>query len=703
MTFLGPMGRQLASFCGAMMTAITLLPPTSAAASATKDPAREQHVRRMVSLIDYVAGDYPEAVHNGQIVSTDEYAEMQDFVRGATSEFALIKGKVPIDTANEVQIKLGLLAKLLNDKADVQTIRPVIKEIKTLILAQNVLATSPEVRPQIAEARQLFAAECASCHGDVGGGDGPAAQGMEPPPRNFHAGPVMDQSSPFKFYNALELGIAGTTMGSFAERLTPAQRWSLAFYIPGLRYGIATMRSPEEAWQTVPEALRKKVLASGLTIATLARSSDAELAASLEQDLGIKGVDLNNTLAHLRKSAAFASSVPLSAVTLPDRAMSGELPSEPEKNSAVQSLQLAATKISEAEKLFAAGERKSAEECLFDAYLEGFDPAERALSLRHRDIVARVEQTFIAARASARAGDSETFASLTKSLQADLRSSVAILSTADSGKAVSSWAGFGDFFASLVIILREGFEAFLVIAALLTLSRKTGSVAARKWIHLGWMAAIVAGIATYFLFTLAFQVSGATRETIEAFSTALAALCLFYVSFWLLHQAERSRWDHYIKSSASSVATSGSRIGTLFFVAFIAVYREAAETVLFYQALISSAAAPSLVVIGFVAGSLLLLGIATAIIHYGIRLPMRKFFLMTSTLMIAISIVLIGKAVHELISAGFIEPTPMGRFPVIDALGIYPHWESIGVQLVALVLAGLLAYLSVQRGRKTSA
>ena len=460
-------------------------------------------------------------------------------------------------------------------------------------------------------------------------------------------------------------------------------------------------RDHEQSRHSMADGTRSSAQESAL-FWTHNRSSDAELATSLEQDLGIKGEDLNNTLSHLRNSAPFASSVPLEAVTLTAPTQSGILASEPEKKSATQSLQLAVTKVSEAEQFFAAGDRKNAEECLFDAYLEGFDPAERALSLRNPEVVARVEQTFIAARASARAGDSETFASLTKSLQADLRSSVVLLSAADSDKAASSWAGFGDFFASLIIILREGFEAFLVVAALLTLSRKTGSDAARKWIHLGWMAAIVAGIATYFLFTLAFQVSGATRETIEAFSTALAALCLFYVSFWLLHQAERSRWDQYIKSSASAVTTSGSGIGTLFFVAFIAVYREAAETVLFYQALASSAAVPSLVVIGFVTGSLLLLGIATAIIHYGIRLPMRKFFLMTSTLMIAISIVLIGKAVHELINAGFIEPTRMSRLPAIDALGIYPHWESIGLQIVALIFAGLLAYLSAQRGRKTS-
>lgn len=687
--------------------------PRAFGESAAETPTSDQHARRLVSLIDYVAGDYAEAVRDGRIVSTAEYAEMQDFVSGAASEFVSVSPAFPQDVAADIEKQFKSLDALVAGKADVAAVRAVISGIKTRVLAQGLIATSPTTTPDWAEARRLYAQECASCHGVNGEGDGAAARGLEPPPRNFHDGPVMDQSSPFKFYNALQLGIAGTAMASYAEKLTSDQRWSLAFYVSGLRHGIATMEAPDAAYEGIPEPLRRKLSGAGLSLAKLSSTSDAELRSFLQAHAGVPDENLSTVLSLLRSAAPFTKSLPTESPTKsgsevpqdPAEAFTPSLPvTTPGKLSGtLLALKHALTQVGAAKVRFQTGDLKGAESRLFDAYLEGFDPAEKALSLKDKDLVTRVEQTFIAARAAARSGDAEKFSALATTLEADLKASLVILEAGHSIENLSTWSGTGDFIASLIIILREGFEAFLVIAALLTLVRKTGQHGARKWVHLGWMSAIVAGLATFALFTWAFQVSGATRETIEAVSTGIAALGLFYVSFWLLNQAERNKWNQYIHASASTATSPQSRIGAMFFVAFIAVYREAAETALFYQALVNGAAAPSLVAMGFVAGCLLLLAVAAAIVRFGVRLPMRQFFLMTSSLMIAISIVLLGKAVNELVNAGFIIPTRISRLPAVDALGIYPLWESVGLQLIALVAAALIAYYSGQKGRRAAA
>lgn len=683
----------------------------------------EPNVRRLVSLVDYIAGDYPEAVRDGQVVNPDEYSEMQDFARGAATEFGVIKGSLQPEVADSVQKQFVSLETLIAAKADVEAIRPVIRGIKSRILARGLVATSPRSLPSLSPAQKLYGEHCAVCHGTDGHGDGAGAKGLEPAPRNFHDGAVMEQSSPFKFYNALRLGIAGTSMASFADRLPDDQLWSLAFLMSALRHDTSILTSSSPLAAEWPQGLAERLRASGVSLALLSKSSDEELRLWLTKSLGLKSEEAGPLLATLRARATFDGSLPLDAPLADTRdgadggetldsaagptngsssGSSGGLQDQPSRGSEVEaSLNRAATLVKEARQAFASGDLKKAETTLFDAYLEGFDPAERALAMRDKSLVTRVEQTFIAAREAARQGDKAKFEQLTQAIDSDLSAGLALVSQKVGQSQSSGWSGMGDFFASMIIILREGFEAFLVVAALLTLVRKTGNKAAKKWVHAGWITAIIAGLATFALFNWVFSISGATRETIEAVSTGIAAVGLFYVSFWLLNQAERSKWDKYIKKSALSVTGEEGRVAAMFFVAFIAVYREAAETVLFYQALVNGASAPMQIFTGLVVGCLLLLAISGAIVRFGIRLPMRQFFLATSTLMIVISVVLAGKTVNELVNAGYISPTPITRLPVIDALGIYPLWESLGLQIIILSLAAFLAYVSAQSGKRT--
>lgn len=663
-------------------------------------PASADAARRLVSLVDYIGGDYGEAVGAGKVINTAEYAEMQDFARSSLDEFKKLAPSLPDEPRSEIQTNLTALTGLIDQKADIAAIRALTKAIKNRVIDSLAMVTAPRQTPDKQLAAARYQELCAGCHGNTGAGDGPQSPGMEPPPRNFHDLGVLDASSPFKFFNALVLGIEGTPMVSYASSLTDEERWSLAFYVSSIaRDQNATAAAPSQ-WETLAPSTRQALERGGLSLALLARNSDAELRQWLSSLKDLPPQQTENILALLRTAAPYLATTPKDAQAQASADASAPGPmSEPSPSSDSFSIQIAKVRsyLDQARAAFARQDGVTADAILLDGYLIGFEKLEGPLGLKQPDLVTKVEQAFIAAREAARAGNSAKFEQDLKAIDASLDEAASLLTGSDI--AVGSLAA--DFVASLVIILREGFEAFLVIGALLALLRKSGADRlAFRVLHAGWISALAAGLGSYYLFMSVFALTGATRETIEAVCTGTAALMLFYVSFWLLNQAERGRWDGLVRNFANA-ATTNSKLGLLFGVAFIAVYREAAETVLFYAALASSATSTMAVGAGFIAGTTLLIGVVWGIVHWGVRIPIKRFFLMTSSAMIILSLVLAGKAMNELVEAGYISPTTISPFPTIDLLGIYPHWESLAVQILAAICAGLLAYRQVSLAKQS--
>ncbi len=144
--------------------------------------------------------------------------------------------------------------------------------------------------------------------------------------------------------------------------------------------------------------------------------------------------------------------------------------------------------------------------------------------------------------------------------------------------------------ASFFILFREGLEALLVVAALLTFTRKANAAKATRHIHYGWIMALVAGGLTWYVANTLITFSGASREMTEGFAGVVAALILFYVGFWMHSNSNSQKWMGYIKSKVDNALGSGT-IWVLAFVSFISVYREIFETILFYEALLSQVTA----------------------------------------------------------------------------------------------------------------
>lgn len=250
------------------------------------------------------------------------------------------------------------------------------------------------------------------------------------------------------------------------------------------------------------------------------------------------------------------------------------------------------------------------------------------------------------------------------------------------------------FLASLLIILREGFEAILVVAAITAYLARSGNIGQIKVVYLSAVAAVAASIAVALVFNYTVAVSGANQEILEGAAMLLAAVVLFFVSNWMFSKAEAEVWKNYIEGKVESALKTGSSFA-LGAAAFLAVFREGAETILFYQAMLAEASGQNKMVwIGFGVGCLILVAVF-AIVRYGsLKLPLKQFFIATSVLMYIMAIAFAGGGIKELQEADVVGVTPVGLNVHVDILGIYPTLETLLPQLVlvALALASVFYY-----------
>jgi high-affinity iron transporter len=243
------------------------------------------------------------------------------------------------------------------------------------------------------------------------------------------------------------------------------------------------------------------------------------------------------------------------------------------------------------------------------------------------------------------------------------------------------------FVGALTILAREGLEAVLLVVAIIGVLTRAGRRDALRFVHAGWIGALTAGAATWWVASRVVAMSGASREVIEGVSALVATAILFYVSYWLLSKTESARWQAFLDDRLKGALTRGS-LGALTAVTFVAVYRECFETVLFFQALSAQAGpdgtAPLFAGIG--AGAALLAVLALTVFRFGQRLPMRQFFAASSLLLYGLAIVLAGHGIAALQEAGWIPATPLSLFR-IEWLGIYPTWQGLALQGALLCAA----------------
>ncbi len=247
-------------------------------------------------------------------------------------------------------------------------------------------------------------------------------------------------------------------------------------------------------------------------------------------------------------------------------------------------------------------------------------------------------------------------------------------------------ASYGVFDAS-IILLREGLEALLVVVALLTFLKKSGNEEKQPWIWggvaVGLGFSIVLGVVIQLLFSS--LINPSNREIVEGTVGLVAALMLIYVSYWMHGKSSAVAWSRYVKQRSTAALAKGSLFG-LAFLSFLAIFREGAETVLFFLGMGSGISLSDLL-IGLAIGTAALGVIGFLLVVVGLRIPMAPFFLVASILVFYLCFKFVGMGVHALQVGSIISSTPTDFLPENAFLGLYPTWETTVPQLVLLIAA----------------
>ena len=630
-----------------LLLLLLVVAPGRARADAGDSPEIEVEAQRLVHILGYTASDYGGAVAGGAITNPSEYEEQLSLLADATKIAARLQ-PTPAANATTPNLAAGVakVRGLVESKAPEAQVAAAVVEIRGAVTAAFHLAEAPSAPPDLLRGRSLFIEHCATCHGQSGRADTARAASLTPHPANFHDLRVGEALTPLRVAGTVRFGINGTAMVPFTF-LSDADRWALAFYVTGLRHET----TPGEGSPTY-------------TLAELSIRSDAQLSAELAA-AGIPADRREAILSDLRRRAPYE-----------DRA--GKSP-----------LSIARAKLDRARIAVARGDRASARGEIIDAYLEGIEPAEGPLRAMDASLVNGLEQRFGALRARLESG--ATPAEIDEGIAALLgevtRADYLLAQPAEERSFVSTAISSGG------ILLREGVEAALLIAALLGIATQAGLGERKRWIHAGYISALVLGLVTWFASSRLIALSGAKREMIEGVTALLATLVLFYVSFSLLAKTEVARWMKFLRAQVSP----GRAAASLFGVAFLAAYREAFETVLFYQALLASTASTAAAIVGGLGGAILLAVIVFAYSRAGRFAPPQVFFKVSSYLLYALAVVFIGQGIAALQLTGALPIHPLAM-PSLPALGVHPTIETCAAQLVLVALA---AFAWVRSSRKS--
>ncbi|MDX2456585.1 MAG: FTR1 family protein [Gammaproteobacteria bacterium] len=615
------------------------------------------NVQQLIQLTDYVGVDYAVAVLNGEIINPDEYREMQDFSSAIVEQVA---GLPPSDVRQQLAAQAAELVRLIDKRADASEVKALAAAMRQVFISGYDVTVTPRRTPDLEAARALYSEQCAGCHGMSGQGDGPQAALLEPPPTDFTARERYQDRTLLGLYNTITQGLEGTAMQSYVS-LNETQRWSLAFYAGQL----ATTQEEQ-----LTGAAQFKQLEDDHPMGQLeyvATHTPAEVNA-------VHGEDSVAVMAYLRAH--------------PENFFSA--------SSGTQLLEFSRMKLGESLVAYHAGDKDVAYELAVEAYLEGFELMEGNINAVDPGLGKQVEAAMTGFRNLIRKGAPVATA------EAGVQRIEALLATAVTKLDTTALSGSTAFVSALVILLREGLEALLVVAALAAFLIKTKRRDGLVYIYAGIAGAFVLGIATWLAANMFIDISGAQRELTEGFAALFAAVVLFSVGFWMHSKTSAVQWQAFIETSLQRHLGTGTLWG-LAGLSFIAVYREMFEVVLFYQALWlqSSPQGQQMIFSGLLVAAGLLLVLGWLILRYSTRLPLRQFFAFSGIFMFVLAFIFTGKGIAALQEAGQIPLDPI-NIPSVEFLGIFPNMQSTGVQLLLVMVAVVMLYYSDSGKRKTA-
>jgi high-affinity iron transporter len=565
-------------------------------AQPTPDPA---HL--ILHMLDYVAVDYPEFVQEGVVLDQAEYDEQLEFAQQVRATLDYLPAHA--DKAMLLRAAEHLSARI-QGKAPGLEVAALAQPLRWQVIRAYNVEVAPKRPPDLRAAPALYQQNCAACHGPQGQGDGPAGVSLDPTPSNFHDRQRLDQRSVYGLYSTITLGVQGTGMSGF-QTLSEDERWALALYVSNFVSPPPDVQRGAELWQAGIGRSWFPDLASVVTqTASEARSSHGNEAALV--------------LAYLRVQ--------------PDAVVSShESP-----------LARSARLLRDSLEAYRQGQVQTALDLAVSAYLDGFELVEASLDTVDRRLRMTVEAEMMRYRALLK--NRAEVSSLVATVDG-LQGLIAKAQQAIEGTRLSHSA---IFLGAFMILEREGLEAILVLAAIYALLIKGERREALPYVHAGWIAALALGGLTWFVVSYVVAISGATRELTEGVTSLLAAAVLLCVGLWMHGKAYAERWQTFLQSQLRD-ALSARTMWALALVSFQAVYREACETVLFYQALWMQVVPVYFPVLaGLISAAVVLAVLGWLIFRDSVRLPLGLFFGATSWLLALLAVVFVGKGIAAL-------------------------------------------------------
>ncbi|MCQ3003261.1 FTR1 family protein [Pseudomonas syringae] len=624
-------------FLAWLMLPLLALCSSSLLADTTDGAAQALH------LLDYIGADYPSTVAESKVVAEDEYQKQVEAL-------GVLKGLVAAlpARAERVELEKGVssLSEAVAKMQDGALITRQARQLGGRLAVAYEVSQAPVITPDPTRGAPLYAQHCSVCHGDAGAGDGPAGIGLEPPPSNLRDSARLDRLSLYDLYNAVGLGIAGTDMPAFADQLDERQRWDIATYIA--------------SFSAQPVAIPFK----NYNLADLARQTPAEVSAA----------EGEQAVATFRAQRAQPPQV---------------------QRGPAQLLDYTSETLDKSLAAYRAGSHEQAYDLSVAAYLEGFELVESSLDNVDANVRKDTEKALMAYRQSLQDGlPLEQAAQKLDFAKAKLKESAGLLGSDGLSTSLS-------YISGLLILLREGLEAILVLAAILAFLRNTGQESAVRSVNIGWALALLAGLGTWALAAYVIDVSGAQRELLEGATALFASVMVLWLGVWMHDRRHAAAWQDYIKSS---LVGGGGRFGFAI-LAFFSVYRELFEVILFYETLWLQAgpAGHNAVLAGGATALVLLIGLAWIILRGSAKLPLTLFFGINAALLCALSVVFAGHGVKALQEAGIFGTRPVPFFE-FDWLGIHADAYSLSAQLIALLAIAVLygrSWLAEKRRAQT--
>jgi high-affinity iron transporter len=587
-------------------------------------------VRMVINLMDYIAKDYAMAVKDGEIANEFEFAEMQEFSENANVFYTELEAQGTVKQDAKLLAMFAELKSMIASKASPEIVGTHAGKIRESMVEMKLVSLAPNAWPNLENGKSIFRAECASCHGYQGKGDGTAGAALSPAPTNFHNQEVINNISPLQAFNTITLGLDGTAMRAFNE-LSQSEIWDLSFYILSLQHEGKTAKDAKNT--------------SDFSLEEIATLSNEKLLA----------INPNVDIAALRTSA-------------PEAAEKDEL--------AVAKLFLAQSQSAAQN-----GDFDEATALALKAYLQGVEPVEPRIKASDNKLFEELETAMMAVRAELKnKSNIETLNAAYADADLKVDEATKLLGAAKRGMLMT--AGI-----ALTILLREGLEAFFVILAILSILQSMGAKTAIKWVHSGWVTAVAFGIIGWFFAGSIMTWDAQNRELMEGLIALFAVGVLLYLGFWMHGHANASKWKTFVEVRVKGLISKNNMIGLASF-SFLVVFREAFESVLFLSSLTLDGSSDSSigVLVGSISAAALLFAIAYALLKWFEKLPIGKVFLYSSMVILALAFVLAGNGIHAIQEGGYID---IRSFPVnlkISAIGLYPTYETILAQLVVLAM-----------------